>query len=62
MAENGRLNIPNTFFKRKGIEKDVIFSGQGDRIRLWDAEAYRKSILPDAEYPDMYKEFLGGVW
>ena len=62
MAENGRLNIPNTFFKRKGIEKDVIFSGQGDRIRLWDAEAYRKSILPDAEYPDMYKEFLGGAW
>jgi MraZ protein len=60
MADNGRLNIPNPMLERIGISKEVIFSGQGDRIRLWDAEAYRKAMLPDEEYPDLYQEFLGG--
>lgn len=60
VAENGRLNIPNPFLGKMGIVKDVIFTGQGDRIRLWEAEAYRKSMLPDEDYPALFEEFLGG--
>jgi len=60
MAENGRLNIPNPFLNKISIDKEVIFSGQGDRIRLWDAEAYRKAMMPDEDYPALFEEFLGG--
>lgn len=60
MADNGRLNIPNHFLHKKNIEKEVVFSGQGDRIRLWDAENYRQAMMPDEDYPSMFEEFLGG--
>jgi len=60
VADNGRLNIPNAFLEKMGIVKDVVFTGQGDRIRLWEADAYRKAMMPDEEYPNMFEEFLGG--
>jgi MraZ protein len=60
IAENGRLNIPNPFLSRINIEKDVIFSGQGDRIRLWDAVVYKQAMMPDEDYPSLFEEFLGG--
>ncbi|MBP7506653.1 MAG: hypothetical protein KA807_02425 [Prolixibacteraceae bacterium] len=60
IAENGRLNIPNSFFEKKGIVKDVVFTGQGDRIRLWDVEEFKKSMLPDEEFGGLFEEFLGG--
>ena len=60
VAENGRLNIPNAFFAQMGIVKDVVFTGQGDRIRLWEAEAYRKAMLPDEDYTSLFEELLGG--
>lgn len=60
VSENGRLNIPNTFMVRIGAVKDVVFTGQGDRIRLWDAEEYRKAMMPDEDYPGLFEEFLGG--
>lgn len=61
VAENGRLNIPNAFLARLEIAKDVVFTGQGDKIRMWEAEAYRKSMMPDEDYPDAFAEFLGGL-
>jgi MraZ protein len=60
VAENGRLNIPNSYYEKKGITKDVVFTGQGDRIRLWDAEEYRKAMIPDDEFSSLFEEFLGG--
>jgi MraZ protein len=60
VSDNGRLNIPNAFLDKMGITKEVVFSGQGDRIRLWEAEAYHKAMMPDEEYPDLFKEFMGG--
>ncbi|HPR60135.1 MAG TPA: hypothetical protein PLF35_04265 [Prolixibacteraceae bacterium] len=60
VAENGRLNIPNSVLDKAGIDKEVVFTGQGDRIRLWDANEYRKVMLPDDDYAGMFEEFLGG--
>ncbi|MBN1926097.1 MAG: hypothetical protein JW798_09685 [Prolixibacteraceae bacterium] len=60
MADNGRLNIPNLFYKKVGIEKDVVFSGQGDRIRLWDADNFSKTIMSDEDYSKLFGEILGG--
>ena len=60
VADNGRLNIPNAFLDRLEIKRDVVFTGQGDKIRLWEAEAYRNAMLPDDDYTDSFAEFLGG--
>ena len=60
VADNGRLNIPNAFLDRLGITREVVFTGQGSKIRMWEAEAYRKAMMPDDDYPDAFAEFLGG--
>lgn len=60
MSENGRLNIPNQFYKEAEIVKDVVFSGQGERIRLWDALNFNNAIMPDEEYSKLFGEILGG--
>ncbi|MBN2806444.1 MAG: hypothetical protein JXR22_07275 [Prolixibacteraceae bacterium] len=60
VSDNGRLNISNAFLDKMGMHKEVVFTGQGDRIRLWEAEAYHKAMMPDEEYPDLFNEFMGG--
>ncbi|MDA3816252.1 MAG: hypothetical protein PF486_02675 [Prolixibacteraceae bacterium] len=60
IAENGRVNIPNSFLDKMGIDREVVFTGQGDRIRLWEAKAYEAAMLPDEEYPALFEELLGG--
>ncbi|MCF8358556.1 MAG: hypothetical protein K9H26_07335 [Prolixibacteraceae bacterium] len=60
MAENGRLNVPNSFYEWAGIVKEVVFSGQGDRVRLWNAETYRGVIMPDEKYSQLFRNILGG--
>jgi MraZ protein len=60
MSENGRLNIPNNFLAKMDIKKDVVFTGQGERIRLWDGEEFRKSMLGEEDYSELFKEFVGG--
>jgi MraZ protein len=60
VSENGRINIPNNYFGKKGIVKDVVFTGQGDRIRLWDTREFHKAMIPDDEFKGLFEEFLGG--
>lgn len=42
VADSGRMNFPNEFLFEKGITKDVVITGSGSRIRLWDVEEYKK--------------------
>jgi MraZ protein len=60
VAENGRINIPNTFLTQKSLVKDVVFSGQGSRIRLWNTEEFNKAMLPDEEFKGLFEDLLGG--
>jgi len=60
VAENGRINVPNNYFEKKGIVREVVFTGQGDRIRLWDTEEFNKAMIPDDEFKGLFEEFLGG--
>ncbi len=60
VSENGRLNIPNSFYTQKGIVKDVVFTGQGDRIRLWDVEEHKNAMLSDDDFKALFQECLGG--
>ncbi|MGV8095772.1 MAG: division/cell wall cluster transcriptional repressor MraZ [Mangrovibacterium sp.] len=60
VPENGRINLPNNFLAKVNIVKDVIFTGQGDRIRLWDVgehEAYEESM---GDFSALYDKYFGG--
>lgn len=60
MSEKGRINIPAHLLEEAGIERAVIFTGQGDRIRMWDLQAYDESLLSDDRYAELFEKYLGG--
>jgi len=59
VPESYRMNIPNSFLEQVGITKDVVFTGQGDRIRLWDAAEYRRYVESFDDFEDNYARLFG---
>ncbi len=60
VASNMRLNLPNAFLEKMEMEKEVVFTGQGSRIRLWSAEAYKDSVISEDEFGNLYQQLMGG--
>lgn len=60
VASNMRVNLPNAFLEKMEMGKEVVFTGQGGRIRLWSAEEYRASVISDDEFADLYQRLMGG--
>jgi len=56
----GRLLIPKTMLAYANITKEIVFSGQMNKMELWDATAYRQetSVAPD-EMNNLGGEVLG---
>lgn len=54
-----RLNFPNNFLKQVGITKEVVFVGQGERIRLWDNEIYDEYLNSMGDYADLFGKAFG---
>lgn len=61
VPENCRMNFPNNFLEKVDIKKDVVFIGQGDRIRLWDAEEYDAYINSMGGYGDLFNKHFGDL-
>lgn len=61
VPESGRINLPNTFMERVNIVKEVVFVGQGDRIRLWGQEEYDTYFGKTEEYSDLYRKYFGDI-
>lgn len=40
--KQGRVLVPETLRSRAGLGKDAVFVGNGDRIELWDREAFEQ--------------------
>ena len=59
VPESCRMNIPNNFMEKVGITKDVIFTGQAERIRLWDAAEYNQYVESLDNYADKYAQLFG---
>ncbi len=55
-----RINFPNNFLEKVNIKKDVVFVGQGERIRLWDAVNYEEYINSMGNYAELFGEAFGG--
>lgn len=60
MAENGRLNIPDSMLTHVGIVKEAIFTGQGKLMKLWEPSRHEASRLSDEDYANLFQELLGG--
>ncbi|MGQ8336396.1 division/cell wall cluster transcriptional repressor MraZ [Sunxiuqinia sp. A32] len=61
VPENCRMNLPNNFMEKKNISKDVVFVGQGDRIRLWDVGEYEAYLGEMGDYGEMFSETFGDI-
>ncbi len=59
VPETCRMNIPNNFLEKVGITKEVVFTGQGDRIRLWDAAEYKRYVESFDDYESNYARLFG---
>jgi len=60
VPESCRMNIPNDFLKKAGIKKEVMFTGQGNRIRLWDAAEYNNYTQTWTDYSSLFDRIVGG--
>ena len=60
VPESCRMNIPNNFLEMVGINKEVMFTGQGNRIRLWDADEYRRYSQTWEDYASLFDRYVGG--
>lgn len=61
VPESCRMNLPNNFMEKVSITKEVVFIGQGDRIRLWDAGEYEAYLKSMGEYGELFSEFFGEI-
>lgn len=59
VPESCRMNVPNNFLEKVGITKDVVFAGQADRIRLWDAAEYDRYVQSFDDYEGNYAQLFG---
>ena len=49
MDRQGRLLIPTTMRQYAGLEKDVVVSGAGRHVEVWDKESFYRFIDEDEE-------------
>lgn len=60
VPESCRMNIPNSFLELVGIKREVMFTGQGNRIRLWDAAEYSSYTQTWVDYASLFNRLVGG--
>jgi MraZ protein len=60
VPDSCRINIPNNFMEMAGLKKEVVFTGQGNRIRLWDAAEYSNYAQSWVDYSSLFNRLVGG--
>lgn len=56
----GRFIVPRTMLKYAGIEKDAIVVGAGNRVEIWQPDAYEASLVQDAKQFSQLAERIFG--
>jgi MraZ protein len=59
VPENCRFTLPANFIEFAGITKNVVFTGQIERLRLWDAKIYQSYVESLSDTDDSYKQKFG---
>lgn len=60
VPENCRFTVPAQFLSAVGIVKQVMFTGQYERLRIWDSGEYQKYVASLSEVDDLFEEIYGG--
>lgn len=56
---NGRLLLPKTMIRYAGIEKEIVAVGIGNRIELWEPDAYEEYLVNDQqEFSKLAQKYL----
>jgi len=56
---NGRLLLPKKLLDQAGMSKDIVLSGIGGIVEIWDSVAYDSVGMSDAEFEAMAEDVLG---
>lgn len=57
----GRLNLPKPLMEYAGIDKELIFTAQGNKVELWDKDTYHEYLRKAAaSFSDLAAEVAGG--
>ncbi|MGD9931519.1 MAG: division/cell wall cluster transcriptional repressor MraZ [Mangrovibacterium sp.] len=59
VPDSCRMNLPNNFLEKVSIKKDVVFVGQGERIRLWDVGEYEAYLGAGEGYGELFGKYFG---
>ena len=60
MDINGRILIPKNMLAYAQLEKDVILTGIGNRVEMWNPSLYQKHLISDpSELSKLEQKYLG---
>jgi MraZ protein len=60
MDINGRILIPKNMLAYAQLEKDVILTGIGNRVEMWNPGLYEKHLISDpSELSKLEQKYLG---
>lgn len=60
MDINGRILIPKNMLAYAQLEKDVILTGIGNRVEMWNPSLYEKHLISDpSELSKLEQKYLG---
>ena len=57
----GRILIPQVLRDNAGLQGPVLFAGIGDKIEIWDREAFEKQRVQAKDSLDQINETLAGL-
>ena len=60
VPDNCRFSVPGIFLQKVGITKEVFFTGQFERLRIWDATEYQRYAGNLDDYDDKFNQIYGG--
>lgn len=57
----GRILVPKMLLERAGIQKDMVFTAQGNKVELWDKDTYYSYIDEHKDnFSDLAEEVTEG--
>lgn len=57
----GRLNLPKNLMEYASLSKEMIVAAQGNKVELWDKEAYQKYMQDNVGGLSLLAEEVGGT-
>lgn len=63
MDKQGRITIPPRLRQYAGLERDIIVSGTGSRIEIWDAQRWDEYLDPvEEDFANAVDEIIPGIF